>query len=190
MTVSRLIDLFSSFGFVPIEVAEVADQIVDWGYYDKITISPFDGPVGSLRGNILVYENVVPYNTRTYCVVRYNQNSPIEWQRIVCVKDLIHSLDVEVLKTDSRARAETLLNDLSMTGDISEGMGISALLEEAATYQALGVLCPDLALERFRKNGASEAEIASKLEIPEIFVNNVMHPEWLKLRDRLGKISS
>lgn len=190
MTVSRLIDLFSSFAFVPIEVAEVADQIVKWGYYDRIIISPFDGPVGSLRGNILVYENVIPYDTQTYCVVRYNQNSPVEWQRIACVKELIHSLDTEVLRTDSRARAETLLNDFSVTGDVSEGMGIPALLEEAATYQALGVLCPDLALERFRKNGASKAEIASKLAIPEVFVDDVMRPEWLRVRDILGRISS
>jgi hypothetical protein len=185
MTVSRLVSLFSSFGYVPVEVQEVSDQIVEWGYYSDITIAPFDGPVEHLRGNIVVYESKHVYgNVTTHCVIRYNKNSPVEWQRLVCVKELIHALDPVYLRIDTREKAERFLEEFSYSGDTSAGMGLPALFEEAATYQALGVLCPDLAIERLTKRGASLKEIAQTLDIPLTYAATVVQPDWPEVRAR------
>ena len=185
MTVSRLVGLFSSFGYVPIDVQEVSDQIVEWGYYSEITIAPFDGPVEHLRGNIMVYENKHVYGEVTsHCVIRFNKNSSVEWQRLICVKDLIHSLDPAYLRIDTREKAESFLDEFSYNGDISAGMGPPALFEEAATYQALGVLCPDLAIERLTRRGASLEAIAQTLDIPSTYASTVAQPNWPEVRDR------
>lgn len=185
MTVSRLVRLFSSFGYVPVDVQEVSDQIVEWGYYSSIIIAPFNGPVEHLRGNIVVYENRHVYGeVTTHCVIRYNKNSPIEWQRLICVKELIHSLDPVYLRIDTREKAESFLNEFSYNGDISAGMGPPALFEEAATYQALGVLCPDLAIERLTRRSASLEEIAQTLDIPSTYAAVVARDDWREVRDR------
>ena len=101
MTVSRLIKLFST-ATKPVEVTEVRDQIVEWGFHDAIIMTSFDGPPGQLLGMLLHYESVVPYGTKQFCIIRYNQNMSVPLQRLVCVKELVHSMDDVALRVSTK----------------------------------------------------------------------------------------
>lgn len=186
MTVRRLVNLFSAFEYVPIEVDEVRKQIVEWGYHDRIVIRPFDGSVRYLRGMLLQYRMVAPYGGESsHCVIRYNSAMPVEWQRLTCVKELIHSMDSVQLRTNSKEKAADLLDKLSLNGEINDGMPLAAIFEEVATYQALAILCPDTAIQSFNRTNATIEDVARILDVPEPYAGLVMQPNWLELRERV-----
>jgi len=185
MTVRRLVSLFSCFSIVPVEVSEVRDQIVEWGYHESIKIAPFTGPVSNLRGMLLEYKWVAPYGAEvSQCIIRYNSEMSKDWQRLTCIKELIHSMDLYRLRVNSKEKASLLLEKLSLNGQLNEGMGIPALFEEIATYQALAVLCPDEAIEKFRKKGTSFQDVAVALDIPPQYAFVAMQDDWYDTREK------
>jgi Zn-dependent peptidase ImmA (M78 family) len=190
MTVRRIVRLFSAFSIVPVKVNEIRDQIIEWGFHDSIILSPFSGEISRLRGLLLHYQYDMTYGKKvSYCVIRYNSKMTLDWQRLTCVKELIHSMDVPYLQVNSREKAETLLDHLSLDGSLSEGMTPAAIFEEVATYQALAVLCPDEAIEQFKKEKKDEFQIANILDVPPAYAGVVMQDDWPQKREKFISFS-
>ena len=61
MTVRRLVNLFSCFSITPVEVSEIRDQIVDWGFHDSraIQFCPWSLNLASQQG---WWHHAVPYS--------------------------------------------------------------------------------------------------------------------------------
>jgi len=87
MTVQRLVNLFSCFTKLPVEVHEVRDQILEWGYFDKVIISPFSSSPDDLRGFYIHYAINMPYgHVQESRFIRYNSNLTLAWQRLRAVQ--------------------------------------------------------------------------------------------------------
>jgi len=88
-------------------------------------------------------------------------------------------------KLNTRKKLESLLRQLSLNGQINDSMSMPALLEEAATYQALGVLAPLDTLEDYKSAGLSPEEVAVKLCIPLNYARMAMDDSWPDTLERI-----
>ena len=193
MTIPRLIEFFSKFSRAPVEVGEIRDHITEWGYCDRITLSPFDQPTAHLRGMMLHYTSIQPYGAELeHRIIRFNQNLSIPWQRLVCTKELMHILDDETLRVSSKLQLDELLRQILNDGSSYASMSKTALYEDAAIYQALAVLCPedirsDL-FEDYQKDNISLEQVAATFAIPPEYAGTIMGSGWKSFRNLLAKL--
>lgn len=189
MTVARLIQKFSTHR-KPVQVTDVRDQIVEWGYADKITIRRFDKNPENLWGNMTDYVNLAPYGSKECVVVNYNHHLSVPLQRLVCVKELIHVMDTAALRVSSKLQLQELIEQiLHPDGDYS-GLKAPALFEDYAVYQALAILAPEEWREelydRYHKEpNSSIDEIAKAFDIPPEYAANLVSPSWEAFRARM-----
>jgi hypothetical protein len=190
MTVARLIEKFSTWK-KPVLVSEVRDQIVEWGYYDRIQLVPFDRAPGRLQGMIIDYEAIEPYATKDCCVIRYNENLSSEEQRLVCVKELVHCMDGPTLRVSTRQQLNSLLEEILHDPKTpAADLGHIALFEDVAIYQALAILGSEEDRENLfqgfheRKNVQLD-EVATRFRIPIEYAGYLMIPNWKLFRHRL-----
>ncbi len=189
MTVSRLINLFSSCT-KPVEVKEVRDQIVEWGYHDGITIAPFDGPPERLLGTILHYDVPLPYGTiKEYCVIRYNKNLPVPLQRLVCVKELVHSMDGVALRISTKVQLNSLLEEILHDPNAPHSTWPPAFFEDVAIYQALAILGSEdereVLFDKYNRQEVSLNDVAERFVIPIEYAGYLMVPNWKSFRQNM-----
>jgi hypothetical protein len=98
-------------------------------------------------------------------------------------------MDGPKLRINSKEKANELLEKLSLNGKMQEGMGLPAIFEEVATYQAVAVLCPDEAIDHFHSNGMQVHDVAKALDIPPIYAAMAMQEDWLEWREKIINFS-
>ena len=80
-------------------------------------------------------------------LIVYSSKLSLDWQRLVCAKELIHVMDGKEEKTETAEELEGLIEKL--IGPLStEDFGLADLMAgkgKLAVYQALAVLFPDSA---------------------------------------------
>ena len=196
MTVQRLIQCFSRHQKV-VEVQDVRDQILEWGYYDGVVISPFDDDPELLLGTMVNFTTLRPYGVeKEYYVVRYNINSSIPMQRLICVKELVHSLDPVRLRVSSKAQLSVMLNEMLNKGGAVAELSATALFEDVAIYQALAIICPEDVREElyvgYHANPRTVTldDVAARFRIPLEYAGYLMSPGWLAFRNQLAGIET
>lgn len=190
MSLSKLIDCFAHVSELPIEIPEVRDAIVKLNYQDDITFVPKPIDPTKLRGVIAQYTwRSVPYGEPQLCtVIVYSELLPLDWQRVVCGKELIHVMDARVEHTRSADEINNLI--VKLLGPLStEDFGFADLIaakDKFALYQALPVLFPDVAREKaLAKLTAQEKtmqEIAAWASLPLPLTELVMSDAWPSLK--------
>lgn len=196
MTVQRLILAFSKHQNA-VQVGDVRDQIVEWGFYDSIPISPFDKNPDDLLGTMVELSVPVPppyASDRTAYAVRFNQNVSLNWQRLICVKELVHSLDPVQLKVGSKIQLDAMLKQMLLEDRDLAIENLPALYEDVAVFQALAILCPEevrevLYTECRAIGGEPDYQgVARRFQIPVAMAFVVMTPNWLGFRNRLAGV--
>lgn len=188
MTVARLINMFSAWKS-PVSVTAVRDQIIWWGYYDRIVFSPFDKPPGKLQGMIIDYDSVESYATKECCVIRFNQNQSSEEQRLVCVKELVHCMDSPDLKISSKEGLFALLEEILHDPNVMAGTPL-VFYEDLAIIEALAILCSEEDREELfdgfhNKKTVSLGDVATRFAIPIEYAGYPMNVNWKAFRQRL-----
>lgn len=109
-----------------------------------------------------------------------------EWRRIVYTKELMHAFDEPEEKADT---PETLDLQMNRISDPNADMSPQYRAEIKAQWRALGVLCSEEMREIFREeieaNATSEAVVAARLGIPELFVRVLVRPDFGDVIDTL-----
>ncbi len=194
MTLNRLLNHFSIQDNMPVELNEVRDFIVsDLCVQDRIVFCKEDMDQNKLRGLYYQYtqRNGVYADPELHSVVIYCSKLSIDWQRLICCKELVHIFDKQVektiLKDDISGLAEKMLGPLS-----TESFGkidIMATKDRFAMYIALGILFPEAAINRAKKAIAAKLEtvdtIAEKVALPKEFVLLAMKDDFKPLLDTL-----
>ena len=109
-----------------------------------------------------------------------------EWRRIVYTKELMHAFDEPKEKADSPDKFDLQIERIS---DPSADMSPQYRAEGKALWRALGVLCSAKMRAKFKEeieNGAmSEAVVAARLSIPELFVRTLAREDFGDVIERL-----
>lgn len=187
MSVAKLIDFFSVFSVLPVEISDVRDQIVEaYGVQDEIRIVPFTGDPNRLRGLFLRFrERTGPYSTKNCCIVLYNKHMSLAWQRLIACKELIHVLDSAMVRTASASDVLRLSEIILSKRQDEQGGSVvqmAAATDQFALYYALAVLCPSEAIEDYSADFHSgkilPEQIADTFSIPLEFVSLIMGADW------------
>lgn len=186
MTLLRVLDHFNPIRELPIEIPDMRDVVIKFGIQDSIVFVPCQkmDPT-KLRGAFYQYTThkgvYVAPDFRTLIV--YSGQLSIDWQRLVCAKELIHVLDGKAEKTKTEDELQGLIDKI--IGPLStEDFGLADIMaakDKLAVYQALAVLFPDAARAdalAFIANGGTVDEIVRRASIPERFVRLVLTDEW------------
>jgi hypothetical protein len=196
MSIGKLIEFFSTFRVLPVEIDIVSEQIVEsYKVADEIVFVPVNVDPADLQGIHYRYfwrdqdDNVI----RRILIV-FSEQLPLAEQRIVCCKELIHILDDHFLQTDTKEKVLSLVESLigpppkSATG-LSD---LAAIKDRLAIYQALSVLIPEEMREEMldsHRNGTISSQyIADEFVIPVEYVEIIMKPSWSTIWEKFSKL--
>lgn len=196
MSLAKLIEQFASVSELPVEIPEMRDAIVKLGYQDDITFVPQPIDPAKLRGVIAKYtRHKAVYGEPELCtIIVYSDVLPLDWQRVVCGKELIHVMDARVEQT----RTIDEMNDLivKLLGPLStEDFGLADLIaakDKFALYQALPILFPDAAREKalvkLNTQAKTMEQIAEWSALPLSLTQLVMSDAWPDLKSNVCSI--
>jgi len=189
----QLVDQLSAVTSLPVEISEIANKIKDMGCQDEIHLFPVDcdptvvrGVYTQFRYQAAVYGEPIWVTHIAYC-----QNVPLEWQRVICAKELVHIYDPQATRTDTADEVNGLLEKL--VGPLSsEDYGFTDLMaakDRIALYQCLPLLLPkaslELAREQVRAGNKTEHEIAEWACMPVRLVSLMLSEDWENLNGAL-----
>lgn len=178
---------------MPVEIDEIASHLTAVGCQDKIIFySDAEMDPSVLRGVHYRYTvHTGAYSAPEFTtLIVYSEKLPLDWQRIVCCKELIHTCDDPVERTSTEEEVQGLLEKL--LGPFStENFGVADIMatkDKLALYQALAVLFPDAARQQALhqvQQGATAEKIAGWIVLPEALVLLVIGDNWPSLREFL-----
>jgi hypothetical protein len=178
---------------LPIEIEEIACKIKDMGCQDEIHIFPADCDPTVVRGVYTQFRyHAAMYGEPIWVThIAYCQNVPVEWQRVICAKELVHIFDPHATRTDTEDEVNGLLDKL--VGPLSsEDYGFTDLMaakDRIALYQCLPLLLPkaslELARQRVRAGLKTEQEIAEWACMPVRLVSLMLSEDWENLNGAL-----
>lgn len=185
MSVSKLIQIFSTRTIVPVDIDAVVSEMKRLGVQDDIYyFHDLDLDTKTLSGQILREE--IPWgagSTRFHTTITYAKLGD-EMERLVCCKELLHILDPDHAKTNTKERIENLLGKLSLPSALVDpfNTGVAENVDRIAIAESLAILFPFAARERFlRQVDAGKTtirQIADRMELPEPHAAFVMSEMW------------
>lgn len=189
MSVGKLIDFFSTFHVLPVEIETVKDQIVEeYKIADDIIFVSVDIDPSILLGMHYRFFGRDPNGiVVSKILIAYCSRLPIEWQRVVCCKELIHIMDRSFLRTSTEEAIASLAVALMLPlSAMAHGVSdIAAGKDRLAIYQAIAILVPEEMREDLMGELASKARslenIAEMLVLPKELVEIALSSEWSKI---------
>lgn len=182
----ELIERFKDHTELPIEVEEIAAEIKALGFQDEVHFYDVGADPAQIRGAFYQFTHRPGLYAEPLLVtlVPYNANDPLEWQRVVCCKEMMHIFDSDLERTDTEEEVPEFLDKL--LGPLStDDFGVAdfmAAKDKVALYQSLPLLLPKAALQIARqavREGEKTAdEVAEWARIPVILVRMMLEDEW------------
>jgi len=192
----ELIHHFEAEVELPIEVEEISIKINSMGIQDEIYFFPVDIDPTEIRGAYCQFRiRPALYGEPKWVThIAYSQHLDIEWQRVICAKELVHIFDPGVAKTNTEEEVSQLLDKL--VGPLSsEDYGfadLQAAKDRLALYQCLPLLLPkaylDIARKAVEAGHKTPEDIAAEAVIPLRFVILMLSDEWETLNGALAEL--
>lgn len=192
----ELVEHFSHVAELPVEVDEIVAQINVIGLQDEIYLFEADTEPTKIRGAFhqFRYRPGVYADPISVTHIVYSANVPLEWKRVIAVKELVHIFDSIPAKTDTEDEVSQLLDKL--VGPLSsEDYGfadLQAAKDRLALYQSLPLLLPNAALTIARKEvedgQVTPEEVAQWACMPVELVRLMLSDDWVELNGALGEI--
>jgi len=101
---ARIIERLSTIDKLPVEVTDVRDVIIGSGIQDKIIFCP-DNKMDcrKLLGAYYQYTTrpTIYGDPQFVSLIVFSSNQDVDWQRMICCKEMVHILDDEAEKTNT-----------------------------------------------------------------------------------------
>lgn len=194
MYLKNLVAAVEQIEQMPIEVEEMSEKLVAAGCQDEFIFHPSDESPDDLQGvfyKYITHEGAYA-EPKFVTLIVFSRHLAPDWQRMVCCKELIHTCDSAVEKTDTPEEVEALLE--KVLGPLStEDFGLADIMaakDKLAIYQALAILFPprarDQAIELLGKLPSGDLEgrgdalelISRWAAIPRRLVEFACSDEW------------
>ena len=190
----KIIEGTSNIDSMPIEVSDVVNIITENGHQDKIILVPENTDPKQLLGVYYQYttrEKVYGEPDFTTLII-FSCNVSVEWQRVICCKELVHICEKNFEQTNTQEEMLGLLEGL--TGPLStENYGIADLMagnDRLAVYQALGILFPEAArvqaVKAINSGSKTASDIAKWTCLPLPLVELALLPDWPELFEKIS----
>jgi|GEM_PF-1477048 len=182
----RLIEAFKDRTVLPIDLNEASDWLTGRRIQNEINFIPVElDPEGAIRGFIRRFRrhkggwDPEPDEVSN---IYYDSRQPIEWQNLVCAKELLHILDGACVT--SKEAFDKLTQRLALPDDLRHLLDDPdfALVDKVGTAPACALLLPmatrELLLPAYKAGLVTAAEIARQAVMPVEHVRSVMSDMW------------
>jgi hypothetical protein len=190
MSIKDLISLVSSKETVPIdiqdEVIPLVQAISGFGHLD-IYFWKKDMNSNLLRGKIAHWEYPDGNGgTRQVIDIDFPASLSLDWQRMICCKELVHILDPIDCRVMTEESFDKLCEKLVLPPDLQEPTnGLAIWTDRMAVFQALAILFPWASrqhlVEPYRAKKITAEKISELFDIPLRYVYLVMSDDWQKV---------
>jgi len=193
MSVAEVIRHFSQRTDLSIDVNDVVDLVKAKGLQDEIEFIGVDYDTSIILGNFQkwtrrpgVYANPI-YGVDIY----FHRHLPLDWQRFVCCKELLHVFDPAFSLASTVEDIQKLTDRIGLPPEMHDWVkdGYPAMSDHIREYEALAVLLPMAArnqlAEPYEAGRVSLDAIARLADIPHRYVALAMHDAWPAVYERL-----
>lgn len=195
MSIPKLMEFFSTFRRVPVEIPDIIDQITEeYKVADTIKLVPFTDDTRALNGVHSRTSRIVGNKVINEIHIPYDSSIPLDEQRITCCKELIHIFDVHPFHTKTPEGTVGLIKALINKNSRAKigTFPLGAAKDLVAFHQAAGILVPEEMREEIAEHFAKELLdpgqkdkiidfVATEFCIPVEYAGQVMLPEWPSL---------
>lgn len=184
MSAYRLVQQFEDRTDFPVLLNEVRDAVIRLGMTDRLTFKAVEIEENILRGVCHRYDfRPSVYGEMEERVdILYASSLDQPWQRLVVVKELIHTLDADGHRITTAEEVDDLIRRMARRPELREPMNWGEASDRVALYQALGILFPfaarALIKEKYDAGRISDEMIAHRAVIPDQFVSFLMSSDW------------
>lgn len=180
---------FAKQTLLPVKLADVQAFILNKGVVARIE------RYGCETKNALVgifhkyYDLAPPYRERPLIVrIGYPASASEGAQRLVQIKEMLHSLDSDEATSPTKASVMKLVDDMLLEAAERE-IGLPAAVDHMNFLNALCVLMPlaylDIVRPAFKAGKVTTAQIAEEARLPASFVAATLTDEWRKFAEQL-----
>jgi len=184
MSIKRILAHFSAQTQIPVEIEAVANQVKAHGTLDTIVFLGVDVNEKRMKGAFFEYSRSpgVYAQPEFFAEIYYVSTMSLEWQRLVCCKELLHLLDKEPAKSGDEGQISDLISSLCSGDRLHTEDDIQTFADRLMVYYAMAILLPYAVRERllpdFRSGKISAETIAVWAKIPSVVVSIVMSDKW------------
>ena len=195
MGVKRLIEQFENETKLPFDLNRAKAWLLDNAVQNEINFIPVELDIGIIRGFLKrhkAHRGGWDPEPQLVSNIFYATNQEIEWQNLVCAKELLHILDGACVTT--RAELKRLTQRLTLPNDLQHLLSDPdyVKIDRFGTAPASALLLPMAArnalLESYNKGLITAAEIAKQAVVPIQHVRTVMSESWAELYDLIKSI--
>lgn len=197
MTAKILIEHFAATTQLPMRVRTIRDHMIQTlDIKDRIQFVGVEIDVNVLRGFLHQYREKEikgsALRPMACADIHYDKRQPIEWQRLVCCKELLHLMDPKDYRTNTPAHVKRQIERIALPPGMdnlrTDGMRVWG--DRLADLQAVALLFPlearRVIVEKVDTIGPEN--VARLVRLPEKYVRWVISPEWEELYPTILKL--
>jgi hypothetical protein len=171
---------------LPVKLRDVKDHIIEADTVDKIVRVPADLSSYILYGGYHKYRDIE--SDERIALIGYPRDMSQGMQRLVTIKEMLHTLDPHEATAPTTAKVEQLIDDLLVQG-AGNSIGLPAFFDRRALLKALCILLPRDALDErrpaYKKDPSILHALAKEAVIPPAFVEIALRDDWAAMLDAL-----
>lgn len=194
MHLNDLLDHFDNYTRLHISVNFVRDQLIDMGVQDEIRFHFVSIDHDILRGLLFRYNrHAVVYGDPIRCSeVCIAESLPVEWRRVVAVKELLHITDTPEETAESEIAVDKLIERMALPMEVREETR-SSLNDRTHIIPALAILVPKqcrMLLREMHKEGKiTPLAVAHMAKIPERYGDLILSEDFDTFVDGLRALN-
>lgn len=180
---------FSEQTKLPVLISDVRKFILNKGMISEIIRYGVDIDPAKLHGGFHLYRDIAPPYQEGALIARvgYPKSASGSLQRLIVVKEMLHTLDPRHATSPTMNDVEKLVCDL-LVREAEQEIGIAAAVDHNGLLNALRVLMPFAALAIIRpayKRGTVTLDaIAAEAGLPRSYVGVTLTDSWVDLIER------
>ena len=186
MNIPELIAQFSSRKNLPVDVNDVLNCLKEHGNEDEIEFIGVDLDEEILQGLIKIFHirNKVYGDAVRYVNIYYNRSQGLDWQRMICCKELFHLLDPKSAETKTSDEILKLAEKIGLPPEMQDPTsdGIATNTDRLAEFRAAAILLPwearQILLPAYKAGTITAVDIARLADMPRKYVGFVMSDVW------------
>jgi hypothetical protein len=186
MNIPELIEKFASRKSLPVDVNDVLTCLKEHGNEDKIEFIGVDLDPDVLLGLIKIFHvrDVVYADPIRYVNIYYNRTQSVDWQRMICCKEIVHLLDPTSAETKTSEEIFKLAEKIGLPPEMQDPTsdGIATSTDRLAEFRAAAILLPwearQVLLPAFKAGSLTTMDIARLADMPHKYVGFVMSDVW------------
>ena len=180
---------FACYTRLPILLDDVSHQAAQYGSADEFLFASVDVSVETMQGMHLMYEDHTNgAMTKIVLVVYSSEIGDEATRRMVCCKEILHSLDDDDISATSEAAVNALIDSIVVPPSV--GISNPTWSDHTGMLKALMVLLPRDALvkirERFDDGDISVEEVAQIAIVPDAYARLALSPMWAEVAEMIA----